>query len=79
MGVGLYKIVVIVFYLLSGIPDPHAVIVPADFDCGNEQALMRLAETVRDDHPPNVPFEAKNKVLCVDTVVNDADIFERGV
>lgn len=77
MGVGLYKVVVIVLYLATGMPDPHAVIVSADFDCLNVQALTRVAESVKADHPPGAQFAARNKVLCVDTIVNDADIFER--
>lgn len=77
MGIGLYKLVVIVLYLATGMPDPHAVIVSADFDCLNVEALTRVAESVKAEHNPNTQFAARNKVLCVDTIVDDADIFEK--
>lgn len=61
MGVGLFKVVVIVLYLSTGMPDPHAVIVSADFDCGNVEALTRVAESVKAEHNPNTQFAARKQ------------------
>lgn len=66
----MYKVLVFVFYIIStGEPDPHAVLMPVDFDCNDRFEIARTAEMVRDDHKEAAAdIKQEYKVICVDQI-----------